>query len=166
MAVTVNPVTTAFIRTALPLHCAQAGPVDYAKTLTQLTQQGPLFFNSQDILPNLPRNSFPEGFNDMAFATINFEHPQSGQVKQAPVGFSWTTLIFGLFPALLRGHWVMAAVILVLAMLTLSLSSIVFAFIYNKMYIKYLIGEGFKAASATHDMSQLQQQIGQPIPSL
>jgi len=60
----------------------------------------------------------------------------------------------------------MAVVMLILAFLTFGLSGIVFAFIYNKMYIKHLIGEGFKASSASQDISFLSQKIGQQIPGL
>lgn len=102
----------------------------------------------------------------MAYATIYFEHPQSGRIKEAPVGFSWTTLFFGFFPALLRGHWVMAIVMFILAVLTFGLSGLVFPFIYNKMYVKHLIGEGFKAKSASQDLSFLTQKMGQQIPQL
>ena len=33
---------------------------------------------------------------------------------------------------------------IILQLVTLGFSAIVFSFIYNKMYAKYLIGEGFK----------------------
>lgn len=102
----------------------------------------------------------------MAYATIVFEHPQSGRIKEAPIGFSWTTLLFGFFPALLRGHWAMAVVMFLLSFITFGISGIVFAFIYNKMYVKYLIGEGFKAKSASQDIEFLSQKSGQMIPLL
>lgn len=102
----------------------------------------------------------------LAYATIYFEHPQSGRIKEAPVGLSWTSLFFGFFPALLRGHWVIAIVMLILGFITFGISGIIFAFIYNKMYIKHLIGEGFKATSASQDMNFLTQKMGQQIPHL
>jgi len=40
----------------------------------------------------------------MAFAIITFKS-KNQVVKNAPVGFSWTTLFFGFFPALIRGDW-------------------------------------------------------------
>lgn len=102
----------------------------------------------------------------MANAMIIFEHPQIGSTRQAPVGFSWTTLFFGFFPALFRGHWTMAIIIFILQAATFGLSSFVFAFIYNKMYVKYLIGEGFKVRSASQDLDFLSQRLGAQIPVL
>ena len=100
----------------------------------------------------------------MAYATINFHQPFTGAVKAAPVGFSWTTLFFGFFPALLRGHWVGAIIILVVGVLTAGLSGLVFPFIYNRMYIKHLIGEGFKAATSSADLPYLEQRLKLPMP--
>ncbi|MEO8244583.1 MAG: hypothetical protein ABI832_20000 [bacterium] len=102
----------------------------------------------------------------MAYAKIYFEHPQSGRIKEAPVGFSWTSLFFGFFPALLRGDWLMAVVMFMLGPITFGISGFVFAFIYNKIYIKHLIGEGFKATSASQDLHFLTQKIGRKIPQL
>ncbi|MBV0892918.1 hypothetical protein KTN05_13805 [Paracoccus sp. Z118] len=100
----------------------------------------------------------------MAYATIDFHHPQTGRLKQAPVGFSWTTLLFGFFPALIRGHYVGAIIMVVIAFFTMGLSSLVFAFIYNKMYVKHLLGEGFKVSGATADVSHLSQQLRMTLP--
>ena len=102
----------------------------------------------------------------MAHSKIYFENPRTGQVKEAPVGFSWTVFFFGFFPPLFQGHWGGFAILLIAAALTLGLSGLVFMFIYNKMYIKYLIGEGYKAKSATADLDYLQQRLALQIPRL
>lgn len=102
----------------------------------------------------------------MAYAKIYFENPKTGQVKEAPVGFSWTVFFFGFIPALFRGHWVGVAIIIFTAMLTFGLSVFVFMFIYNKMYIKHLIEEGYNAKSASADLDFIQQKLGLPIPRL
>lgn len=41
----------------------------------------------------------------MAFAKLTMEHPLSGKIKHAPVGFSWTSFFFTVFVPLLRGHF-------------------------------------------------------------
>jgi hypothetical protein len=67
--------------------------------------------------------------NNMANNTIYFENPRTGQMKEAPVGFSWTTLLFGPLPMLFRGNWKWFAITLILALITAGLSSLVFMFI-------------------------------------
>ncbi|MFD1007018.1 hypothetical protein [Oceanisphaera ostreae] len=103
----------------------------------------------------------------MAFTSIIFKNPNTGAIKEAPVGFSWTVFFFGFFPPLFRGDWKWAVIMLLLASFTFNLSSIVFMFIYNKLYIKDLIGSGFKAESiASGDMSFASSRIGMNIPQI
>lgn len=103
----------------------------------------------------------------MAYTSIMFENPNTGAIKEAPVGFSWTTLFFGFFPALFRGDWKWAVIMLLLALITFGLSGLVFMFIYNKLYIKDLIGSGFKAKSiASGDMDFAAGKLGMKIPQL
>ncbi len=59
----------------------------------------------------------------MANNTIYFENPRIGQMKEAPVDFSWNTFSFGLFPMLFRSSWKWFTIILVLALITLWLST-------------------------------------------
>lgn len=100
----------------------------------------------------------------MAYAQVTFENPLTGAMKMAPVGFSWTTFFFGFFPSLFRGHWVGAIVQLLLSFLTLGLSNLVFMFIYNKMYVKQLLGEGFKFKSCgTHELRWLEASLNLPL---
>ena len=37
----------------------------------------------------------------MAYVDVTLEHPETGQVKTAPYGFSWKTALLGFFPTLL-----------------------------------------------------------------
>lgn len=70
-----------------------------------------------------------------------------GMVKECKVGFSWTTMFFGLFVPLIRGDIKNALIMGVLSLLTFGLSWLVFPFTYNKMYIKGLLMQGFKGST-------------------
>jgi hypothetical protein len=84
------------------------------------------------------------------------------EIKEVPLGFSWTTLFFGFFPSLIRGDYMMFVVILVLQLITSGISGIVFAFIYNKMYAKSLLTKGWQVSQPPLAMTkeQLAQVLG------
>lgn len=71
------------------------------------------------------------------------------KVKESPVGFSWTTLIFGFWPALLRGDFLGALVIMIINagtnfnVILYALSSVLIAIFYNYVYINRKIGQGY-----------------------
>ena len=103
----------------------------------------------------------------MAYTSIIFKNPNTGAMREAPVGYSWTTLFFGCFPALFRGDWKWAVIMIIIGLFTFNLSTIIFSFIYNKFYIKDLIGAGFKAQSiASGDMYLASSKVGMHIPML
>ena len=70
-----------------------------------------------------------------------------GMVKEAKIGFSFTTFFFGPFVPALRGDWKYAGIMLVCAIITYGISTLVFPFVYNKLYIKELLMKGFLPAS-------------------
>ena len=80
---------------------------------------------------------------------------QSGTVKQVKLGFSWTTLFFGLFVPLVRGDIKWAAIMFVLAFLSFGLSWLVFPFLYNKVHTRALLESGY-AARTEEDRRRLQ----------
>ena len=104
----------------------------------------------------------------MAFDTLILKNPHTGQLKQAPVGFSWTTLFFGTFVPLVRADWLMTLVTFIVALVTAGISNIVFSFIYNKLYIKNLIyKEGFKVTGSNKGNLQLiSNKLGIELPML
>ena len=92
----------------------------------------------------------------MAFATINFE--KNGLVKEAPVGFSWTTLLFGFFPALIRNDLKWAVIIFAATFVSFGLAGFVFAFIYNRLYIQGLLKQGFKVKNYSGNKALIEQK--------
>jgi len=94
---------------------------------------------------------------------LTMENPKTGAIKQAPVGFSWTVLFFGIFPPLFRGDWKWLIIMWMLMLFTLGLSNLVFMFIYNKLYIKDLIGQGFKVMP-NDDIEKHEKKLGFKLP--
>ncbi|MBW1616304.1 MAG: hypothetical protein JRJ49_07190 [Deltaproteobacteria bacterium] len=97
----------------------------------------------------------------MAYTKLILENPKTGHIKEAPVGFSWTVLFFGFFPPLFRGDWKWTIIIFLLSCLTICFSNLIFMFIYNKLYIKDLVGAGFKVKSVGMGaIDQISQKVG------
>lgn len=84
---------------------------------------------------------------------INLLNPNTNQIKQVKIGFSWTTFFFGCFPALFRGDWKWMIIQIVCSILTFGLSSLVFCFIYNKLYINDLLNAGYVAADESSKLA-------------
>jgi len=80
----------------------------------------------------------------MAFATIIMEKKRTKEIRQVPVGFSWTHLFFGFLVPLFRGDWKYAIIFIGISFFTISLYTFVTAFFYNKLYAQELIGKGYK----------------------
>ncbi|MFD0713014.1 DUF2628 domain-containing protein [Paenibacillus sp. GCM10027626] len=97
-----------------------------------------------------------------------------GAIKDVKVGFSWTTLFFGFFPALFRGDLKWAVIMFiastVFAIFTLGLGAwipgIIFSFIYNKMYIRELMEKGYRPANAEAEAALQQQGIMAQVPRM
>ena len=67
-----------------------------------------------------------------------------GLRREAPRGFSWTTLFFGIFVPLLRGDFKWFLLMLLINGLTFGFAMLVFPFIYNKLYLNDLLRDGYK----------------------
>lgn len=102
----------------------------------------------------------------MAFAKVYLKNPRTGHMREAPVGFSWTTFFFGFFPALFRSDWVGAGVQFLLSCLTVGLSNLFFMFIYNKWYLKRLVNDGYEVTSSTGDIAFIEQRISYQLPRM
>lgn len=82
--------------------------------------------------------------------TINLKN-QTGAIKTAPTGFSWTMLFFGCFVPLLRGDFKWFFMSLAASVVTVGISWFIMPFIYNKRYISNLLESGF---TPSDDVSQ------------
>lgn len=80
----------------------------------------------------------------MAFAVIELQKKQTNQLKSAPVGYSWTNLIFGFFVPFIRGDWKLGLIFLAIGIITWGFGSIVTSFFFNKLYTNNLLSDGFK----------------------
>ncbi|MDR2527312.1 MAG: hypothetical protein LBC92_05565 [Rickettsiales bacterium] len=65
-------------------------------------------------------------------------------IKQAPLGFSWTVLFFGFCAPLTRGDAKWTLIMFILGFFTFGITSFIFPFIYNKIYIQSLLENGYK----------------------
>lgn len=74
---------------------------------------------------------------------INLKHQNSNLLKEAKVGFSWTTFFFGIFVPLIRGDIAWCLTSLVLSVITFGFFWLIFPFFYNRIYIKNLLEKGY-----------------------
>lgn len=77
----------------------------------------------------------------MAYATIAMTN--GVQVKQAPIGFSWTVFFWGGWVPLIRQDWMWGILLLLACIFTYGIAGIVVAFFYNKSYLTRLFNEGY-----------------------
>lgn len=106
----------------------------------------------------------------MAFDKVILENPRTGQVREAPVGFSWTMFLFGPFAPMFRGDWKWFFIILLIAMIFAIMSGgvlgwlpgIVGAFMWNKSYLNRLISDGFqlKATQRGSSLDRVDRELG------
>ena len=95
---------------------------------------------------------------------LEFTHPKREVVRIAPIGFSWTTLIFGGFPALLRGHFIAALIIFIIILVSSGIAALIFPFFYNKWYVKSLIKKGFLVSSVQGDFKKISARFKENLP--
>ena len=106
----------------------------------------------------------------MAFTRLLLEHPDTGAQKEAPVGVSWTVLFFCFIPPLLRGDIKWGLIMLAFWLLSAGLFSswlihIVFMFIYNKLFIKELLAEGYRVRLVDESERQrVVNSLGMKLP--
>jgi hypothetical protein len=91
---------------------------------------------------------------------VKMKHPETGLVKRGFIGFSWTTLFFGGFPALFRGDIKVGLFVFVLNILSFFLAGIIWAFFYNRSYTTRLVERGYKFADGDAVNALARSKIG------
>lgn len=66
--------------------------------------------------------------------------------KKGIVGFSWTTLFFGLFVPLFRGDWIWFLIMLIIGTVSCGIAFLILPFMYNKFYTSKLLEDGWEPA--------------------
>lgn len=77
--------------------------------------------------------------------------------KEIPTGFSWTTLLFGIFVPLIRGYFVYFFILLVLCFLGgigLFIAWIICPFFINKHYKQHLLNNGWMTERSYKEMKE------------
>tara|TARA_B100000795_G_scaffold262783_1_gene241088 strand:- start:838 stop:1149 length:312 start_codon:yes stop_codon:yes gene_type:complete len=100
----------------------------------------------------------------MAFSTLNLKHPEFEVTKEVPVGFSWTVFFFGFFPPLFRGDFKWGLIMLIAALFTSFISSLIFMFIYNKIYLKSLLEMGYTSIDSEEVLTPIEAKLIMKIP--
>lgn len=85
---------------------------------------------------------------------IRLKNQVTGQLCTAKIGFSWVSLFWGALPCLFRGpYWKGFFVQILASMCTFGISTIVFPFFINKMYINDMLMKNYVAADAESEMA-------------
>lgn len=101
----------------------------------------------------------------MARNTLFFEHPHTGVIKQADIGFSWRLLQFGALLPMYHGLWKIGILALTGQTLTFGVSNVVLAVWYNKLYIRALLADGFQVTDTeTGTLEEVETLIGLSLP--
>ena len=88
----------------------------------------------------------------MAYASVLLTN--GVEVKKAPIGFSWTMLLFGGWPAIFRQDWLWGIGLLIACLLSYGIAGVVCAFFYNKVYAKSLFDRGYRVHSLPPDITE------------
>lgn len=94
------------------------------------------------------------------------ENPNTGMIKKAPTGFSWTTLFFQAWPAFFRADY-KAFFIQALTDYIFIVGIFIWPFIYNRMYLNKLLERGYKVKAVRRmSLEQARKKLGINLPVL
>ena len=106
----------------------------------------------------------------MAFDKVIVENPRTGQIRTAPIGFSWTMFFFGPFAPMFRGDWKWAIILFIIAIIAAAVTAgilgwvpgLIGAFMWNKSYLNRLISDGFQLKSTERGspLEKIDRELG------
>lgn len=90
---------------------------------------------------------------------INLQNENTMKTKQTKLGYSWTFFFFGWFTPLLRGDWKWFLITFIVTLILANtitevgavIAQIIFAAMYNKLYVKDLLENGYTPADEFTD---------------
>jgi len=91
---------------------------------------------------------------------IVMKNPTTGIMKTGFYGYSWTMLLFGIFPPFFRGDFKTGLILLLLSFLTFGFAPFIWSFFYNKHYTRSLVSQGFRFASSDGENILAKQKLG------
>lgn len=74
------------------------------------------------------------------------------ETKKVYKGFSWTMALFGILPAIFRADWFTVLVFLPLCFFLGFIPTLIYAFFWNKSYIKNYLEKGWKFQTIPTDV--------------
>ena len=93
----------------------------------------------------------------MAFTSVTMSN--GVELKKVPLGFSWTTLFFGGWPAIFRQDWLWGVLLILACLFTYGIAGVVCAFFYNKSYAKRLFEKGYRISVIPMDVTEEQIRV-------
>lgn len=93
---------------------------------------------------------------------VKLKHKDTNEIIQAKIGFSWTMFFFGAFVPLFRGDWkwfLIMLIMLIASGFTLGLFIFVFCFLYNGIYIKEKLMNGWEPLDVSDAEILKQKQL-------
>ena len=99
---------------------------------------------------------------------IKMKHKETGLLKNGFIGYSWTTLFWGFFPALFRGDFLtflaLFVAVLILGGITAGIGGliamVIWSFMYNKYYTTKLIEKGYEFCDSEEANANASVAIG------
>jgi hypothetical protein len=90
-------------------------------------------------------------------------HRESGLVKRAYLGWSWSYQLFGWFVPVFRGEIGIALLHLAITIFTFGIFQIVMPFLYNKQQMTRLLTSGWELSDSEEVESFARKQLGMPM---